>query len=58
MKFYMYGMYKRNEAHPEDPYDTFIGISAETKKEAEKQLVELVGEEKAKQFELYDVLND
>lgn len=57
MKFFMYGMYKSNEKKPEDPYDTFIGLTAENKKEAKQQLIELVGEEKAKNFELYDILN-
>lgn len=58
MMFFIYGMWEGNEEKPEEPFDTFIGITAEDKKDGRRQLIELVGEEKAKKFILYDILEN
>lgn len=55
MKFFMYGMWEGNEQKQEEPFDTFIGITAVSKADAKRQLKELVGD-KAKKFILYDIL--
>lgn len=57
MKFFMYSMYVENKDNPSQPFDTFIGITAATKADAERQLIDLVGEAKAEKFDLYDILD-
>lgn len=53
MKFYMFGMWEPNKQNEEEPFDTFIGITAHNGEQAYAKLELLVGE-KSKEFILYD----
>lgn len=56
MKFYMFGLWKKGMRNDE-PFETFIGLSARNGDEAYAKLEDLVGC-RGKQFILYDVVED